>query len=156
MSPLASLAKPAARAVALFAFGYLPLAGVVGIIEGAAYGRWGLSLHDWQYQLGGYAAFMLPWLAPSGVLAAPLTLVLLRAVHVRAPARRRLWVGVCGPIAVVSSAALVLGISGGAWWAAPLMLGALPVTFLGGAAAFAALCARYALPTSQPPKELAV
>ena len=156
MGTVASSVRSVAVAVALFLLVYLPLAGVVGILEGALYGRWGLTFDDFIYQLGAYAAFMLPWLAPAGALAAPLTLLLIRSVRTRSPTRPRLWLALLGPTVVVASAALVLSISGGEWLAAPIMLATLPVAFLGGASVFAMLCAHYALPAPRASSALAV
>lgn len=128
------------RALLLYIALYLPLAAVLGVVEGAIYGRWGLSSSDWAYQLGGFAV-LLPWLLLAGVLAAPLARLLLSSVRPQTELTRHLWAAVCGPVAVFGAASLASGATGGAWWA-PLLFIQLPVAFIGAAVLFGLLCAR--------------
>lgn len=150
MESVVTLARSTLRALVLFVLGYLPLVGIVGVIEGAALGRWGLSAHDWQYQLAAYAVLVFPWLALSGIMAIPLTLGLLHSGRWLSPVPRRLWSAISGPLAIAPSAAIVCAVAGGLWTLPFLMLWKMPFAFLGGSAAFSLSCARYAAPPAQP------
>ncbi len=52
----------------LYVFAFLPLAGVLAYLEGAARDMWSLSAHDFSYQLGAYLAFWGMWLLLSSPL----------------------------------------------------------------------------------------
>lgn len=123
----------------LYVGGYLPLAAVVGVLEGALHGQWGLTPRDWEYQLGAFVAYLAIWLLLSAPFAAALLLALLRRIS----ATRMLWravlaamagvAAVCFGATIVAELAAVLG--EGSWYA-PLVLVTYPIAFLGAAAIY--------------------
>lgn len=125
--------------ILLFVLCYMPASAIVGVLEGGVRGEWGLSGHDWVYQLGAFAAFI----APSLLILAPFAGASVYAT-IRILQRRRLdyplaWVAVFGPLVMftVFFAVCVAGaiVADTPWWW-PLVLLHLPVAFVGGAAAY--------------------
>ena len=123
--------------LALYVFAFLPLAGVLAYLEGAARGMWSLSAHDLSYQLGAYAAFWGIWL----LLSSPLVIGLFYfgldwiVEHDRPP-----WLA--APLACVAlllgSAAvglLLVAVAGGDWRSAFMLL-LFPIGFFASAAGF--------------------
>lgn len=129
----------------LYVVGYLPFAAVIVVLEGALYGRWGLSAHDWGFQIGAFSASFAPWLAITGIPAAAILLTLLdlmarvQSRHQAIRAAAAGFVAVFGAAAALQVAADLLDRR---VLQAPLMLFTLPCAFVGGAALFGVVAAR--------------
>ena len=126
----------------LYVFIYLPLCGLLSIIEGAIYGHWKLS--EWGYQLSAFAMLILPWLLVSGLVAVPLIFWLVDKVRPSTRIAQLLWQGSAGALAVLLAFTLFNFVGGAGWWA-PLLLLKFPVAFMGGAALFGVLCGHLVL-----------
>jgi hypothetical protein len=129
----------------LFVVGYLPFAAVIVVLEGALYGRWGLSAFDWGYQFGAFSAEFAPWLAITGIPAAAILLTLLDRMA-RVQSRHQAIRGAAAGFFAVFGAAAALQVAADLLdrrvLQAPLMLFTLPCAFVGGAALFGVVAAR--------------
>lgn len=120
-------------ALALYVFGYLPLLALLMVLEGAAYGRWGLSARDWEYQLSGFVAFMSGWLLIAAPFAAAILCWLLTRIDRVQSGRRKAFAALAGFLSVFLGAC---GVAEGAAavgqgsWGAPIALALFPVALL--------------------------
>ena len=128
-----------ASLLALYILGFLPLAGIVGTLEGAARGQWGLAAQDWLEQLGGFLVLVVSWLGPSGLVSAA-ALMVASAWAMRVHRRWRLLVAAVSGIGSVFLGALTFSVigaltSGTVWWA-PVGLLFMPAAFVACSAAY--------------------
>jgi len=132
----------------VYLVGYVPLAAFVAVLEGAAYGRWGLARGDWEYQLGAFVAYLGAWFLLAAPIAAALVLVLLPRIATVRPVRRTLLVSLAGISAVLFATTIVAegaAAIGEGSWGLPIVLFSSPVAFLGVAAGFGIVASRFAV-----------
>jgi hypothetical protein len=123
----------------IYAVGYVPIAVLAAVFEGAAYGRWGSSAYDLGYQFGWFWSGLVPWLAIVGIPAAAILRALLDLIARVQPRRPLILAALSGCIAVGAAAgglALVTAALGAAAKQTPFGQFIPPLAFVAGAALY--------------------
>jgi hypothetical protein len=124
----------------IYAFGYLPFAGCLAVLEGMVYGWWGISAQDFVYQLGAYAAFLAPLLLISSVITVPSVYVSEFCLRGATRSKQAILGAFLGPVALFAGAFVVSSVGavfqGGAW-SSPTELFHFPIAFIGGTVLYA-------------------